>query len=235
MPRIVKYVLVGVAAITWRFAYYPPSTLWHWLRRHERHKPVRWPLLARFAVLLGLGCYGFYILVHFVALPGLFWPLGTAAMGSVLVNSLLAEAICNVHTFCIIVPNHAGDDLYRFEEKPADRRELYLHQILGSVNFRCGGDVNDFLHGWLNYQIEHHLWPDLPMLRYRELQPRVREVCKEYGLPYTQENVWKRVWRTAENAVGKTSMLQAPEGVVTSGDASRPSGHAFETAPGSRV
>jgi hypothetical protein len=28
------------------------------------------------------------------------------------------------------------------------------------------GNLNDFAHLWLNYQIEHHLWPDLPMLKY---------------------------------------------------------------------
>ena len=41
-----------------------------------------------------------------------------------------------------------------------------------------GGDVNDFLHGWLNYQIEHHLFPDLPPLRYRQLQPKVKARCE---------------------------------------------------------
>jgi fatty acid desaturase len=30
-----------------------------------------------------------------------------------------------------------------------------------------GGNVNDFLHGWLNYQIEHHMFADLSMLSYQ--------------------------------------------------------------------
>jgi hypothetical protein len=30
-----------------------------------------------------------------------------------------------------------------------------------------GSDANDFLHGWLNYQIEHHMFPDLSMLSYQ--------------------------------------------------------------------
>ncbi len=31
--------------------------------------------------------------------------------------------------------------------------EFYLRAVIGSANFRTGGDFNDFVHGWLNYQI----------------------------------------------------------------------------------
>jgi fatty acid desaturase len=39
--------------------------------------------------------------------------------------------------------------------------------------------------GNLSFQIEHHLFPDVPSNRYHELAPRVREVCERHGLPYT--------------------------------------------------
>ena len=32
--------------------------------------------------------------------------------------------------------------------------------------------------------IEHHLYPDMPSTRYGEIAPKVREICKRYGLPY---------------------------------------------------
>ncbi len=38
--------------------------------------------------------------------------------------------------------------------------------------------------GNLGYQVEHHLYPDMPSSRYGEIAPRVREICKRYGLPY---------------------------------------------------
>jgi Ca2+-binding RTX toxin-like protein len=31
--------------------------------------------------------------------------------------------------------------------------EFYLRAVIGSTNYRTGGDANDFMHGWLNYQI----------------------------------------------------------------------------------
>ncbi len=39
--------------------------------------------------------------------------------------------------------------------------------------------------GHLCYQIEHHLYPDLPSNRYPEIAERVRALCATYDLPYT--------------------------------------------------
>ncbi|HEX5276778.1 MAG TPA: fatty acid desaturase, partial [Fluviicoccus sp.] len=111
-----------------------------------------------------------------------------------------------IHSFIVIAPNHTGDDLILFESQANSKSEFYLRQITGSANFRTGGDLNDFLHGWLNYQIEHHLWPDLPMSEYQRLQPQVKALCAKYGIPYVQESVWKRLKKTVDVMVGKTSM-----------------------------
>ena len=40
------------------------------------------------------------------------------------------------------------------------------------------------LAGNLSYQIEHHLFPDLPAHRYAEISAEVREICERYGIPY---------------------------------------------------
>jgi fatty acid desaturase len=42
-----------------------------------------------------------------------------------------------------------------------------------------------FMSGNLCYQIEHHLFPDLPSNRYAEIAQRVRALCTTYELPYT--------------------------------------------------
>ena len=99
-----------------------------------------------------------------------------------------------------------GDDLYRFEEGIEGRGEFYLRQIVGSTNYRTGGDLVDFAHGWLNYQIEHHLWPDMSMLSYRRAAPRVREICERHGVPYVQGSVWTRLGKLVDVAVGDSSM-----------------------------
>lgn len=147
-----------------------------------------------------------YVALRFVLLPALFLPLGTTAALYVLLNSVLAELLTNLHTFVIVVPNHAGEDMHRFDCATTDRAEFYVRQVLGSVNFRTGGAVNDFLHGYLNYQVEHHLWPDMAPLLYQQAAPEVRAICARHGVPYVQESVFTRLWKMIAIMTGEASM-----------------------------
>lgn len=149
-----------------------------------------------------------YGLIRFGLIPLMFLPLGYFAWLSVFINSILAEIITNIHTFVIIVPNHCGEDLYRFNRPVSDQPEFFVRQVIGSVNYSGGTALKDFLQGWLNYQIEHHIWPDLPMSKYREFQPRVQAICEKHQVPYVQENVFKRFSKMFDLMIGKTSMLK---------------------------
>ena len=64
------------------------------------------------------------------------------------------------------------------EEETADETERakYVRQLLGAANFE-GGALLHVLSGNLGYQVEHHLYPDMPSTRYGEIAPRVREIC----------------------------------------------------------
>jgi fatty acid desaturase len=88
--------------------------------------------------------------------------------------------------------------------------EFYLRQVLSSANYRTGGDANDFAHGFLNYQTEHHCWPTLSMRSYQRGAPLLREICARHGVPYTQESVWERTRKTVSVMVGASSMRLWP-------------------------
>lgn len=202
-PLALRYLQLALLAITWRASYYAPETLRSWSRKG---KNLDAPLSREEARTLLWRCYVPYFTFHFVLFPALFLPLGTWAAVSALANALLAEVFTNLHTFLVVGPNHTGEDLYRFETPPANKGERYLQQVLGSANYATGGDVNDFAHLWLNYQIEHHLFPDIPMLKYREVQPHVRALCEKHGIPYVQESVWTRARKMVDVVVGLRSM-----------------------------
>ena len=122
-----------------------------------------------------------------------------------------AEILTNIHSFVVIVTNHAGDDLYRFDRHCTARSStFYLRQIISSANFSMGNDLIDFHHGWLNYQVEHHLWPDLSMLSYQKAAPLVRAICKKHAVPYIKQNVCWRVKKTVDIMVGNASMRKFP-------------------------
>lgn len=208
LPLPVKYALVGFFACSWKWFYYAPNTLAELHRDAGDTERNAWSWDPRTKAGRALWTQSVlpYGGLHFVVIPALFAPLGPLAVWSVAVNSACAEVLTNLHTFLVITPNHAGDDMVRFDTPPADVGEYYLRQVLGSANFTTGGDLNDFLHGFLNYQVEHHLWPDLSMLAYQRAQPEVERLCKEHGIPYVQDSVFKRAWKTVRVMVGQETM-----------------------------
>ena len=124
----------------------------------------------------------------------------------------IAEFFANLHSFLVIVPNHSAEDIYMFSEPSKSQGEFYLRQIMGSVNYNTGTDAIDFAHGFLNYQIEHHLFPNMPLSYYQKMQPIVKDICKKHNLEYRQESVFKRALMTIDLMVGKTKLLRV-EGV----------------------
>lgn len=216
-PMWLRFVIVAVFTAVWKILYYTPRTHKELRLSNARQNGEKdpnltrlgaWSLFTKQGRALWFESFLPYIGFRFILLPLLFLPLGSYAATSVLINSLLAEAFVNIHSFFVIVPNHAGDDVMMFEEKGKGRGEFYLRQILGSVNYPTGSDTNDFFYGWLNYQIEHHLWPDIPLSQYQYVQPKVLAVCKKHGIPYCQQSVFKRLLKSVDIMVGRTSMLK---------------------------
>jgi NADPH-dependent stearoyl-CoA 9-desaturase len=101
--------------------------------------------------------------------------------------NVVANLLRNVWANVVIACGHFADGAEKFEPAVLEgetQPEWYLRQMLGSANFDAG-PVMAFLSGNLCYQIEHHLFPDLPSNRYAEIAQRVRALCATYDLPYT--------------------------------------------------
>ncbi|KAK9857626.1 hypothetical protein WJX84_005358 [Apatococcus fuscideae] len=56
-------------------------------------------------------------------------------------------------------------------------------QVRGTINWSCPAWL-DWLHGGLQFQIEHHLFPRMPRHHLRKASPHVQALCLELGLPY---------------------------------------------------
>jgi linoleoyl-CoA desaturase len=107
-----------------------------------------------------------------------------------------ANVIRNVWAHGIIFCGHFPDQTYVFteeevrDEQPGGR---YVRQLIGAANIE-GGPFFHVMSGNLGYQVEHHLYPDMPSSRYGEIAPRVRKICKRYGLPYNTGPLSKQWW-----------------------------------------
>ncbi|MDV7244620.1 MULTISPECIES: acyl-CoA desaturase [Rhodococcus] len=124
----------------------------------------------------------------------LFPVLAGPAWKSTLSANATANLVRNLWAYVVIFCGHFPDGAEKFtveEYENETRHEWYLRQMLGSANFDSG-KVMGFMSGNLSYQIEHHLFPDLPSNRYPEIAVKVRALCEKYDLPYTTGSLAKQ-------------------------------------------
>ena len=123
-------------------------------------------------------------LKDYVAFPLLAGPFAPW----VFTGNLTANLIRNVWSYAIIFCGHFPDGTQEFskEETANESRGMwYFRQILGSANL-TGGKLFHVMSGNLSFQIEHHLFPDIPAFRHAEISPEVQEICERYGVPYNE-------------------------------------------------
>jgi fatty acid desaturase len=97
-----------------------------------------------------------------------------------------ANIVRNLWAHSIIFCGHFPDQTYTFSQDEVEdetKGAWYVRQLIGAANIE-GGPLFHVISGNLGYQVEHHLFPDMPSSRYGEIAPRVRDVCERYGLPY---------------------------------------------------
>ena len=100
--------------------------------------------------------------------------------------SLVANLVRNVWVHTVVFMGHIPEPAETFtvaQYEAETRGDWYVRQLAGSCNLD-GSPLFHLMTGNLSFQIEHHLFPDLPSSRYATIAPRVREICERYGLPY---------------------------------------------------
>ena len=94
---------------------------------------------------------------------------------------MAANLLRNLWAYVVIFCGHFPDGAEKFTPDVLEEEtqaEWYLRQMLGTANFKAG-PLLAFSSGNLCYQIEHHLFPDLPSNRYAEIaDPRAGAVRK---------------------------------------------------------
>ena len=148
---------------------------------------------------------------------------GPSALTTLTANAT-ANLARNLWTHSVIMCGHFPEGVQTYAKTSIEgetRAEWYLRQMLGSANI-SGSRAMHFMTGNLSYQIEHHLYPDLPSNRYQEIAPKVQEVFERYGLTYTTgplptqvASAWRKIIRLSlpNDFFGKTSAPLADRAV----------------------
>jgi linoleoyl-CoA desaturase len=138
------------------------------------------------------------IVKDYLAFPALS---GRKGFKSALTANFTANIVRNLWAHAIIFCGHFPDQTYTFSQKETEdesRGRFYVRQLLGAANIE-GSPLFHVISGNLGYQVEHHLYPDMPSTRYAEIAPRVKEICERYELPYNTGpffQQWGMVQRT---------------------------------------
>ncbi|WP_028281145.1 acyl-CoA desaturase [Arthrobacter sp. H5] len=93
-------------------------------------------------------------------------------------------AVFGIYMGASFAPNHKGMPIIPKNSK----LDFFQKQVLTSRNIRGGAFVNNAF-GGLNFQIEHHLFPDMPRPHLRKAALIVREHCERLKVPYTEVGV----------------------------------------------
>jgi len=138
------------------------------------------------AILRGSGrantVEGLLLVAHVAGyLTALVWVLSPL---QALVFLAVQQGLFGLYLGCAFAPNHKGMPTLT----AADELDFLRRQVLTSRNV-AGSRLVDFVLGGLNYQIEHHLFPNMPRPNLRRAQPLIRAFCLQHGLPYTQASL----------------------------------------------
>lgn len=115
-------------------------------------------------------------MILWFVLPFFFFPLWKALLFVFLTNEVAGFYMLN-----IFAPNHKGMPQM---EKGVEISFLE-HQIITARNIYSHW-ATDYAYMGLNYQIEHHLFPNCPRNKLHLISPYVLDICKRYNFAYTQ-------------------------------------------------
>lgn len=131
------------------------------------------------------------VLYFFVTLVLPIWIL-PFAWWQVFLGFLTMHFIGGMILALIFQPAHVSEDTQFFipEEGGSVENNWAIHQMLTTTNFANKSTLFSWYVGGLNYQVEHHLFPNICHVHYKSLSKIVKETAAEYNLPYLERKTF---------------------------------------------
>jgi len=95
-------------------------------------------------------------------------------------------AVFGLYMGASFAPNHKGMPILPHDSKV----DFLRRQVLTSRNITGRWFVNGFM-GGLNYQVEHHLYPNMPRPNLKRAQAIAKEYCETHGIDYTETTLFR--------------------------------------------
>jgi linoleoyl-CoA desaturase len=98
---------------------------------------------------------------------------------------MIGVVITTIFQLAHVVP---GTDFPIANEEGNVENNWYIHQLETTANFSPKSKIMSWFIGGLNYQIEHHLFPKVSHVHYKNISKIVRQTAKEFGLKYNVQS-----------------------------------------------
>ncbi|MCV9387630.1 fatty acid desaturase family protein [Reichenbachiella ulvae] len=120
--------------------------------------------------------------IVFIIIPILMIDIPIGASIAMIIGS---NAVAGIMLALIFQPAHVVPLTDFVKQEEEDMESCWAsHQLYTTTNFGMYNPILTWLVGGLNFQIEHHLFPDVCHIHYPQLATIVQKTSKEYGLPY---------------------------------------------------
>ena len=124
----------------------------------------------------------------FLFLPLQFLPIDSLLIVGMFLTMLVVAGLSMAIIFQLahVVPHcHAEDNAIQLAGK-----NWHVHQLESTCDFAHGNKLLSYLIGGLNYQIEHHLFPNICHVHYPAISPIIKQTAKEFGIPFHYEETF---------------------------------------------
>ncbi len=176
--------LYGIMTIYWVF-----SKDFEQVKRYEKKDLLKTQGLTYKQALGQIYFNKIWYLILFLVLPIVLTsiPWWQSVIGFVAMHFL-----CGLALALIFQPAHVIEETEFFipNENSSVENNWAIHQMKTTSNFAKNNKLLSWFVGGLNYQIEHHLFPNICHIHYKNISKIVKETANEYGVPYYEHKTF---------------------------------------------
>ena len=146
-----------------------------------------------------------------MALHWLVWailPMAVWTPSNVLAIYVLRMSLVGYGMFIAAAPAHYPAEAAYLDREGAERVDFLLHQTTATIDFPTGW-LGYLFYSGADYQIEHHLFPEISHVHYRRMQPEVEAFCHRHGYPYRRLGWLEAVWKSYRTLISPKQVARS--------------------------
>lgn len=138
----------------------------------------------------------FQIIISKIIYVGLFLvaPLALVELpiGLIILGFVIMHFICGLTLALIFQPAHVIEEtnFYVPDATGSVENNWAIHQMRTTANFANNSTIFSWLIGGLNFQVEHHLFPNICHVHYKSISPIIRATAAEFDVPYYEHKTF---------------------------------------------